>query len=229
MLCSRLQLRRPAVLLTQTECNSGDCWHTDQAHPWHTITAHALDASCNPRSSYDDLVTNLQGFLWPGVHFAAQSQDAGPGLFGSMPLDVQRPDDSLVDAQLGARYASPALSTGIAFKPFKGACLEKWWLLWRHTPSGTPDTHMTFGAQSAPRMRLDEILDTGKAEQLVAPANTSYFLQYESGAKDSRFSIFVESIEVRRGAAAAAALRLCCCARALVSDALTQQAALCPA
>ena len=139
----------------------------------------------------------LQSFLAPGIHFAAVPGDAsGPGVFGSIPLDFDQPENGFAESSIGVRYASASMSSGVTVRPLQ-TTIDKAWLLLRHRPEGTPNTHMTLGVQTAPQVTAERLLEsTAGVQELWAAANTSCFFEYQSGAKDSYFSVLVESMQV---------------------------------
>jgi hypothetical protein len=121
------------------------------------------------------------------------TSSSGPGLFGSIPLIQSNPEKGAQLAQLGVRYASDNLSAGVTTTPMTTK-IDKAWCLLRHTPRGTKSTHFTFGAQLEPQLQIRNVLQYGvpsggvfRAEQL------STFLEYQSGAPDSYFSVLVEA------------------------------------
>jgi hypothetical protein len=136
----------------------------------------------------------VQGFLHPGFHFAAvPTSGSGPGLFGSIPLVQNHPEKGAQLAQLGVRYASQDLSAGISTTPLT-TTIDKAWCLLRHTPHGTQNTHFTFGAQLEPQLQLNHVLQFGLTSEAVPQADQiSTFLEYQSGAPDSYFSVLVEA------------------------------------
>lgn len=138
----------------------------------------------------------MQGFLAPGVHFAAAPPTAGVGLFGHVPLDVQSPEDGLATSRAGVRYASQNLSAGVTLQPFTSA-VENAWLLFRHRPEGTEATHVTFGCQVKPQTTIGDVLSRRSAlKDVMRPDNVSSFFQYQSGGKDSYFTLTVEALAV---------------------------------
>lgn len=136
----------------------------------------------------------LQGFLSPGVHFAAVPTDgAGPGLFGSLPFLPESPEKAAQLAQLGVRYASPSFSCGVTTTPM-ATTIDKAWALLRETPDSAPNTHVTFGAQLEPNLSLRDALERGAPpDGLLRADQVSTFLEYQSGAPDSYFSVLVEA------------------------------------
>ena len=163
----------------------------------HLASAPALASTLNLQHATRD---GMQGILCPGLHVSTVPTGAGLGLFGHIPLDVSAPEDGVVASRLGVRFASASSSAGIVLQPFTSV-VDQAWLLLRHTPAGAVNTHVTFGWQLEPQRTLGDVLDgTVCWRDLFHASDTSSFFQYQSGAKDSYFSVTVEAAQVRPGA-----------------------------
>jgi hypothetical protein len=139
----------------------------------------------------------LQGLLSPGFHFAAGPASGGHAVFGHIPLDVSAPEEGVAESLVGLRYASARASVGVALRPLTSS-VDKAWVLLRHRPDDAPNTHLTFGLQVMPQASVDDIV-TGRisAFDVVKADNMSSFFEYQSGNKDSYFSVLVEAVQVR--------------------------------
>jgi hypothetical protein len=156
-----------------------------------------LLVDCNTRHP------QVQGLLAPGLHFAALPRDAGPGVYGSLPLDTADPQAGASDAALGLRYAAPGASAGVTLRPLQ-ATLDQAWCLLRHSPEGSTNTHVTIGWQTAPAVDVRTLLEAdGGPARLIAAEATSAFAEYQSGAADSYFSVALESVQARATATCA--------------------------
>ena len=131
------------------------------------------------------------------MHFAAvPAGGAGPGFFGSLPLVANAPEKAAQAAQLGVRYAAPAASLGLTATP-AATTIDKAWALLRHSPAAAPDTHLTFGAQLEPRLCVRDALQNGLPRGALRAEHVSTFVEYQSGAPDSYFSVLVEAERAR--------------------------------